>query len=483
MSLLDNLTTDQVNVEAGRTQLLEELIASGDISRVKSMMVSKEQETIDAIKEYDINSHIVMQRKNKIVRDKEGKVKDIVQRWRLPISYQRYINEVALVFIYGRPVKWSCKVEGCDNAFAKFSAVLKQMHFDSKIREAKRYAGAETQSALLFRVYRNDEGKSDCQIRVLARSKGDEIYTYWDIYENLLAAAWGYYAKDDDKTTSYHFDIFTAKTTYRCVKGEHGWEVSQEANPIGKIPLIIFQQKVEWDGAKNLIEREEYLVSHTADTNDYFADPYFVVNADVIKNMPKKGEDGKLLVTKGDVASISNAAGYITWDSAPESKRQEISMLQYHIMSKTFTPDIEQLKSVANVAYKTLRVMLMGAYIKADKTKEKHDELLDRTASLMLSIIGNVLDVSLKAECDKAAIEHQFQEPFAEDVNEIIERISKAVDSRIMSDETAIEQNPLIEDHEREKERLKNEEAAQSLANANIFGTNQTMDDVFGGAK
>lgn len=482
MGLL-NFLINQINAAAGRNQTFEELIAAGDISRVKALMVSRETATMEAIKEYDVECHDIMKRLDKVVKDKDGNIKDIVQRWKLPIDYPKYINEVALVFIYGRPVKWSCKTEDCRDAFDKFCYVLNKMHFDAKIREAKRYAGAETQSALLFRVYRNDDGKSDCQIRVLARSKGDEIYTYWDIYENLLAAAWGYYAKEDEKTTTYHFDIFTPKYTYRCVKAKMGWNVTPEPNPIGKIPLIIFQQKKEWDGATNLIQREEYLGSHTADTNDYFADPYLVVNADIVKNMPKKGEDGKLLVTKGEVQNISNVAGYITWNNAPESKKEEIAWLQKHIMTKTFTPDLESLKSISNVSYKTLRVMLMLAYIKADKTKEKHDELLDRTASLVLSIIGNILDVSLKAECEKAVIQHQFQEPFSEDLTETLERIVKATDAKIMSEETAIEQNPLVEDHNREKERLSKEQEERTATQRDIFGSNQNTDDVFGGAK
>ena len=482
MGLL-NFLINQINAAAGRNQTFEELIAAGDISRVKALMVSRETATMEAIKEYDVECHEIMKRLDKVVKDKDGNIKDIVQRWKLPIDYPKYINEVALVFIYGRPVKWSCKTDDCSDAFDKFCYVLNKMHFDAKIREAKRYAGAETQSALLFRVYRNDDGKSDCQIRVLARSKGDEIYTYWDIYENLLAAAWGYYAKEDEKTTTYHFDIFTPKYTYRCVKAKMGWNVTPEPNPIGKIPLIIFQQKKEWDGATNLIQREEYLGSHTADTNDYFADPYLVVNADIVKNMPKKGEDGKLLVTKGEVQNISNVAGYITWNNAPESKKEEIAWLQKHIMTKTFTPDLESLKSISNVSYKTLRVMLMLAYIKADKTKEKHDELLDRTASLVLSIIGNVLDVSLKAECEKAVIQHQFQEPFSEDLTETLERIVKATDAKIMSEETAIEQNPLVEDHNREKERLSKEQEERTATQRDIFGSNQNTDDVFGGAE
>ena len=477
-----NFLTNKINAAVGRNQTFEELIEAKDISRVRSMMDSRDAMTLQALHEYDTDRHDIMSRKDKVVKDKDGNIKDIVKRWKLPLGYPQYINEIALVFIYGRPVKWACSTEGCDDAFKRYTKLLKDTHFHSKLREAKRIAGCETQSAMLFRVYKDNDGKPACQIRVLARSKGDEIFSYWDIYGNLLAAAWGYYAKDGDNAVTYHFDIFTPKTIYRCEKAKMGWSVTPEVNLIGKIPLIIFQQKVEWDGATNLIQREEYVGSHTADTNDYFADPYLVINRDIVKNLPKKDEDGKVLVTKGDTANISQAAGYLTWDNAPESKKEEIAWLQKHILTKTFTPDLESLKSVANVSYKALRLMLLLPYIKADKTKEVHDELLDRTASLMLAIIGNVLDVSLKGQCEKAEISHTFQETFAEDVIDAVDRIVKAKDAGIMSEETAIEQNPLVEDHDVEKERVAKEKADRAATYTDIFGSQQNTDDVFGRA-
>ena len=483
MGLIDFIR-NRLNAAVGRNQQFSELVEAGDISRALNLMDCHEEEVLKAISNYEPELHKIMGRLDKVVKDKDGNIKDIVHRWKLPLNYPQYINEIALVFLYGRPVKWSLKTPETQAAFDYYTDLLDRIHFNTKLREMKRFAGAETQSAMLFRVFRNSEGKADVQIRVLARSKGDKIYTYFDVYENLLAAAWGFYAKDANSETREHVEVYTRQNIYHCVKAALGWTVTSETNIIGKIPLIFDRQLTECHGVEPLIGREEYLGSHTADNNDYFSDPYLAVNADIIKNMPKKGEDGKILVTRGNVDDVSKAARYITWDGAPESKKQEIEWLQKHILTKSFTPDIESLQSLANVSYKTAKYTLMPAYIKADKNKEVQDELLTRTSNLIKAIIGNVLNVGLKSECEKMNIAHEFQEPFAEDIQEVMENIDTAIDGGWMSNESAIEKNPLVDDHELEKERIKKEKEEGAAIQRNIFRQSEdTEDDVNGGAE
>lgn len=467
-----DLFRNYLNAVVGRKQEFDDLLAAKDISAVKEKMDSRADMTTDALKEYDVSAHKVMQRKDKVITNKRSEVQRIEKVWKLPIPYPVYINEVALVFLYGQPVKWQQLSEGTDDAFAAFLDVIKRTRFDSKIRQCKRLAGAETQSAMLFRVFRDDEGKPDVQIRVLAASKGDEIYTRFDQYENLVSVAWGYYVREQNNQVVYHFDIFTKETTYRCSKKSLGWEVVPEANIIGKIPVILFQQEKEWAGVERLIEREEHIASHNADINDYFANPILILNADIIKNMPEKGDDNKTLVTNTK-DGIQNAATYLTWDSAPQSKKDEIEWLQSQILSKTFTPNItlDTLKSVSQLSAKALRTVMMLADIKAARHKETHDELLDRTASLITAIIGNVLDVSLSAQCRELAVGHEFSEPFGEDIAEDLNNIVQSVNNGLMSEETAIESNPLIKDPAREKERLNAEKEERLETQQNIFGT------------
>ncbi|MBE6337669.1 MAG: phage portal protein [Lentimicrobiaceae bacterium] len=481
---LIRMFTNYLNSVVGRNQEFEELIKNKDISKVKELFTSRDNLVAEAMREYDPQQHDIMNREDKILINPKGKRKGTLERWKLPINYPQYINEISVVFIYGRPVKWTNLSEGTDNAFKEFQNLIKKTRFDSKIRQCKRLAGAETQSAMLFRVFRNKENKPDCQIRVLAKSKGDEIYARWDMYENLVSFAWGYYVKDSSTETSYHFDIFTPDVTYRCKRKLTGWEVIEELNPSGKIPIILFQQDKEWKGSERLIAREEYIGSKTADTNDYFADPILALSTDVLVQMPEKDDDGKTMIVKG-LDDVSKAASYLTWDNASESKQKEIEWLQKHILTKTFTPniDFESMKGLSNVSGKALKQMMLLADIKASKHKETHDELLDRTANLLVAIIGNVLNVALKGECNNLVVGHEFQEPFGEDIKETIENIVKAKDADMLSTEGAVELNPLIKDKQQELKRIEKESADAAQKQRDLFGVNQNQDDIFGGAE
>ena len=461
-----------VNALVGRNQEFEELLAAGDIDAAKQKMVHRQPLIEDAMRDYDVSKHEVMKREDKIITNTKGERTGTEPVHKLPIPYQVYINEISLVFLYGRPVKWTQQSDNTDDAFAMFLDVIKRTHFNSKIRQCKRIAGAETESAMLFRCFKHDDdGKPDVQIRVLAASKGDEIYTRWDNFENLISVAWGYYVRETEDDIVYHLDIYTAQMIYHCSKKRIGWEVVPEQNFIGKIPVILFWQDKEWKGVERLIEREEMIASRTADTNDYFADPIAIMSADVIKSIPKKNDNGKLIITN-DSEGVDKAARYLTWDSAPESKKQEIEWLQEQILSKSFTPKIslDSLQSISQLSAKALRTVMMLADIKASKHKEVHDELLDRTASLLTSIIGNVLDTSLHAQCEQLVIGHEFQEPFGEDIADDLNNISKAVDAGILSTEGAIELNPLPIDKQREKERLAEEAEERQRTQASIFG-------------
>lgn len=467
-----NLITNYFNSVVGRKQEFDELLAARDVSRIKEQMVSRAPKIAAAIREYDIATHQVMFRPDKIITDKSGKMRDKKPVWKLPIPYPKYINEIALMFMYGRPPKWTQTSENTDAAFERFQDVLKRTRFAAKIRQCKRLAGKETESAMLFRVFKDEDGNPDVQIRVLAKSKGDEIFVRWDQYENIISIAWGYNVREKNDRIVYHFDIFTPDVIYRCTKQSLGWEVIPETNFIGKIPIILFQQEVEWDGVQHLINREEYIVSRTADTNDYFADPIAVYNADVIKNLPDKDTPNKSLFAKGD-KGVQQAMQYVTWDAMPQSKKDELELLQTHILSKSFTPNItlDTLKQISQLSAKALRTVMMLADIKASKNKESHDELLDRTASLIKAIIGNVLDVSLKSQCDALEVEHVWQEPFGDDITQTLTDLSTAVDTGILSNETAIEHNPLVSDVALEKQRIANEKAEAVKQQQSLFAS------------
>ena len=424
-----NTIANLFNATVGRNQEFEQLIVAKDIGRVISLMDNHHQEADEALKEYNPKTHVIMERKDKILKDLTGKRKGTLARWKLPVGYPVYINEMSLVFIFGQPVKWVQLSDDTDDGFKAFTDLLTRMHINSKIRQCKRLAGSETESAMLFRVFRNNEGQADCQIRVLARSKGDEIYTRWDVYENLITFAWGHYSKDISGKTTYHVDIFTDHTIYHCQRGS------------------------------------------------------LVIKAALLKSMPNKDVENKTLVASDNVDDVSKLAGFLTWDGQNESKKDEIEWLKHHILTKTFTPDVDwsQMKGLSAMSGKALKQMMLLADIKATKHKELYDELLDRIGSLVISIMSNVLYINRgELKLNELKVQATYREPFGEDVAEVIKNINDSIEGGTMSEESGIEQNPLVKDKQLEKARVMKQREQAAREQRDLFAGTQEKADVYG---
>lgn len=445
----------KLKTSIGYQQSFEELVQAGNVTAALALMSNDELQQRAAIKEYNLETHPIMQRADKPIWDKDGHFKGWVKRWKLPLSYAKYINEIAVVFIYGRPVQWLQSSNGTDEAYKCFTDFMEQKHFDSKIRQAKRLAGSETKSALLFHTYQNKEGKADCLIKVLAKSLGDDIYYIKDQYDRLVYFARGYWLRERGGSSMYYVDIYTDNVIYKCRRANIGWEVEQEPNYIGKKPVILFEQEKEWEGGEQLMERQEYIKSRTADVNDYMADPALVATADVVQGLPEKDTENKLYVL-----SEKGKLEYLTPDSASDLKKQEMEDNEKHIFRETFTPniDFDIMRSLSNVSGKALQQMMLLATIKANKRKETHDEYLTRTINLVKAILCNVTNIELHAQIEQLVIKHEYQEPFGEDITEAITNAIKEKNAGGMSAETLVELNPLIRDKQREKERIAAEE-------------------------
>jgi hypothetical protein len=469
MRLLDVLK-NWTKATTAVNQDFEQLLAAQDVTRALRCMKSHSESALNAIREYDIGLHQIMKRTDRAIYDQKGNFKRWHKRWKIPIPYQIFINEISLVFLYGRPVKWLQESQGTDEAFAEYKNMLNEIRFNAHVREAKRKAGAEGTSAMLFHVFR-EENNPKLLLRVLAKSKGDDIYTLRDQYGRLQAFGWGYSTETSGKTIE-HVDIYTADTIFRATRAKVGWEASVIPNPIGKIPVILFEQEVEHANVQPMIERIESLISTDADVNDRFSNPAMVATTDVLSSLPTSDEEAKLYILKN-----GGTIEYLTWDQASANKQSELDRLDKHILSKSFTPDVdfENMKSLSNISGKALRQMMMLAFIKADKHKESHDEYMDRAKNLSLAIKANVLDYPNRAKYEALKVSHEFQEPFGEDVSDTLKDLLQSFNAGGLSLETLVEQNYLVKNTKLEMERIAKEKDAETerqraLNKMDIFG-------------
>lgn len=430
------------------------LITDKDVDQIKANMQSFDDKITEAIKEYNPMTHEVMNRPDK--PRKGGRDPYRVQK--LPRGWQAYINEVALFFLLGKPIKWrnNNSTPEVDKAFNEYQKFLKETRFNTTMRQSKRTAGAETMAAKLYHIYRDKDDKPKVKVIVLSMSNGYTLRPLFDQYQNLIAFGYGYYLKEGGQSVE-HFDIQTPEFIYRCKKKKLGWDITPVANPSGKINVILYQQPKEWERAQPRIHRDEMIDSKSADINEYFADPMAAATADVIKNLADPEQIGKLV----QLATKESDFRYIEPPTASDMKEGEKKVLRESILYDTLTPDFsfENMSGMGSLSGEAIRRAMILGYIKRDNSKEIYDIAVDREKNLILAIMANVTHIEMKDAIKKLDIEHEFAEPFDEDFNTKLEKLGTAVSSGVMSIETAVTLLGAVRDVKGEVEKIIAEKA------------------------
>ena len=437
---------------AGAERDLLQYIQDGDITNAINLMENKDNEVDNALDEYNPQTHAVMMRPNKFRKNDSPYITE-----KLPRTRQRYINEVELFFLLGNPIVWK-KEDGDDEAFKLFMDFLKAQRFDSTMRKAKRLAGAETQSAKLYHIYR-DERTNESQVRcvVLARQTGYKLRPLFDQYGNLRAFAYGYTLTERGKNIQ-HWDIQTPDFLFYCKKTTIGWEVQTFENPTKKINIIYYPQPKAWDGAEPRIKREEMLDSKVADTNNYFADPIAAASADVIAAMADPNAVGKLIQLTGQGSRFE----YINPPQNSAAREAEKQDLNDSILFDTMTPDFsfEKIKGMGTLSGDAIKNAMILGYIKRDNRKEIYEELVDREKNIIISIL-KYLHPDMVQKLDGLVVSFEFAEPFAQDKQRNWDSIASLYQAGVISLETAVEMLALTDAPEEEIERIKNAQASQ----------------------
>lgn len=438
---------------SGAERSLYQLIQDGDIIKAIGLMQNRDDEVDAAIMEYNPQTHDVMHRPNK-----RRKNADDYETEKLPRTRQRYINEVELFFLLGKPIIWK-KEDGEDEAFMLFTDFLKQQRFDSSMRKIKRLAGAETEAAKLYHIYRGDSDNTrHIKSVVLARSTGYQLRPLFDQYGDMTAFAYGYKLKENGKQVQ-HWDIQTKDSLFFCSRSAVGWNIESYPNPTGKINIVYYSQKKAWDGAERRINREEMLDSKVGDTNNYFADPIAAATADVIDALADPDRPGKLIQLTG----ANSRFDYVNPPQNSESRKAEKMELQESILFDTFTPDFsfDKLRGMGTLSGAAIKNAMILGFIKRDNLIETYGELIDREKNIIIEIL-KYMHPEKTAILDALKISFEFQEPFSADKRDNWSSIRELYLAGLVSLEHAVETLSLTDAPEEEIARLK---AQKSSAN------------------
>lgn len=453
-NVIRNKVLNSMGVERDLIQLLEDR----DISAVKSMLQDRDSEVEEAIREYNPFTHKVMRRP-----DKPRKGKKPYPTEKLPRGRNRYINEVELYFLLGNDIKWKLEnIDGSEEAFSAFNQFLIDTRFNTTMRQAKRLAGAETESAKLYHIFQDEKNNPQVKVVVLARSKGHDLRPLFDQYGNMKAFGHGYYLNEGGNTIE-HFDLHTADMIYRCRHLSPGWEVRPIENPTGKINVIYYRQEKAWGDLQPRIDREEHIDSNTADIVNYFANPIAFVSTDIVQSVPDTQNPGNMITgTKDSVFK------YIDPPLNSATMAQEKQDIANSILFDSFTPEFtpEKMIGLGTLSGEAIKRAMVLGYIKRDNRKEIYDELVDREKNLVLAIMMNVTHIGMKEELSKLRIIHEFSEPFNEDVTAKWAAVGRAYSDGIMSLEQAVQEISVSDNPQKEIEQIQSESAFRSMANA-----------------
>lgn len=432
-----NLTLNASGVSRDIYQLLQDK----DVSQALDLLQNRDDEVDQAIKEYNPQTHDVMRRPNKYRKGDEPYITE-----KLPRTRARYINEIENFFLLGNPIEWK-KEDGDDEAFSMFMDCLDEHHFNSRIREAKRLAGAETESALIFHIYRDDDtGERRTKLNVLARSTGYRLRPLFDNFGNLTAFAYGYVTKERGRSMQ-HWDFQTSRILAYCKKSSIGWDVEIYPNPTGKINIIYFKQPKAWDGAEARIHREEMLDSKTGDTNNYFSDPIAAATADVVRTMADPSKPGKLIQLTGEKSRFE----YVNPPQASQTREAEKNDLEKSILFDTYTPnfDTEAMRGFGTLSGVAIRNAFVLGFIKRDNRKEIYEELVGRFRNVVISMLA-YLHPDKRGALEGLKIKFDFSEPFADDKQAKWQSIASLYQAGLVSLETAVAMLSLTDAPEKE---------------------------------
>jgi SPP1 family phage portal protein len=410
--------------------------------------------------------HAILDRLNKVKTDEDGKPTDVTITAKLVLNYQKKIVETAIAFLLGKPVSLNKTTEGGDEAFQYLKDALDAMKWHSNTKKLARKLFIQRRAAKLFFI-KNADDKLNRKVSelVLDISNGNMFPNFAD--NGDLDAFLRTYKKDvliEGKIAQQEqFELYTAETIYKGAFIDNMWNVESTSNPFKKIPVVYYEQEQnEWEDVQTLIERQELSISELTDTNQYFSAPIAKLYG-TVTGMAEKGEQGKLIqcemITDAEGKTQKSDVEYLTWDQRPESLNLQLETIEKAIYSFSHTPDISFASMIknkpGNISGAALEFLMLDAIIKSLNKQELFNENLQRELSVIMTMLGT-METKYAKDYETMKIDISFNSILPNNLSDIIDTLTTATANEpIMSQETAVQLNPMIKEKEQEIQRLK----------------------------
>lgn len=459
-------------------ELLKLLKSEADTAIATIKVNTKENSKIkNYIKEYkDFDRNQREGQIEKVQIDKsvaEGKKSEMVKIF---INHPQNIVQTLATFVIGKPITLLPSVEN------DLSKLIKQLwrvnRMDSKLLDATIMKMSETQVAIQF--YINDIEKTSLLNKILTKfglgTQAKEIKVklldnttgvmtpYFDGTGNMLLFMWEYQTTVDAKTIN-NVQIWDEKNYHYLNDASGKMQYADTIKPHGfdRIPIAYDQQaEPQWYTVKSPSDRHELALSKLGDANDYSGHPILVTEG-TVKNMPSKYESGKhfnIPITIDDEGNeVRGKVGFLESTTAPESNKLELDKLEDVIAYGSGVPNLsfEKLKSLGNVAEKTVKLMFLGTEIKAELKRSETRTFIERCINIIISGVTSTTNTALAKDGAELYYDIQFNSILPSDIGERVTMVTSAVEAGVMAKRTAIKLIDAVEDIEEELNLINSE--------------------------
>lgn len=227
-------------------------------------------------------------------------------------------------------------------------------------------------------------------------------------------------------------------------------------NCFDRIPVIYYrQEETEWDSVQPVCDRVDTLLSNWGDTNDYFGSPSYFFKG-TLKGFAEKGEQGKVYQGDGEKADMK----VLSWDSGPESVKEELTNLINIAFSYTQTPDLsfKSMKEIgSNTSGVSIRLMFTDPFMKADDKIELFGECFERRFNVVKGGIGQAQGLG-ESVVESVRVEPKFEPYLPKNEVEELQMITSSTGGKAtMSQAEGVRRNPLVRNPEAVMMEIKKE--------------------------
>jgi len=437
------------------------------IGAIKAQSAKKVSDIENYVKEYkDFNRDQREGQLEKIQLDKTLEAGKVSKMVKIYINHAQNIVETLAAFVIGKPITL---IPSEENDLSKLVKQIWRINrIDSKLLDSTIIKFSQTQVAMQFYIV--DAGETsllnkvlvklglkaaakEIKAQVLDNTKGT-MTPYFDSTGDMLLFMWEFKAKENDKEVA-NVQIWDATNMYHF---KDGVQFANLPHGFDRIPIVYdSQDEPLWYTVKSPIDRHEVALSKLGDANDYSGHPILVTEG-LVENMPLKSESGKhfnipiKLGGEDGKTVIKGGVSFLEATTAPESNKLELDKLEDVIAYGSGVPNLslEKLKSLGNVAEKTVKLMFLATDIKASLKQSSTRTFVERCLNIIISGVTKTTNTTMATEGKSLYYDVQFNSILPSDIAETVTYLSNAVAGKFVSQKTAIGLIDLVDDHEAE---------------------------------